>query len=143
MIIKDKIRPVSKVSASLGHTGRDLPNVGESNFTCTLSRTASELGSVDTDQAAAIMRVHPMTLQRYARQGIVRGLQLGTMWRFRASDIHKNVGWHTFRHSFGTLLKVNGEDVKTAQELLRHANSKITLDVYTQAVNSHKGGRTE
>jgi integrase len=42
------------------------------------------------------------------------------------------------RHSFGTLLKANGEDVKTVQELLRHANSKITLDVYTQAVNSHK-----
>ena len=50
----------------------------------------------------------------------------------------KNIGWHTFRHSFGTLLKANGVDVKTVQELLRHANSKITLDVYTQAVNSHK-----
>ncbi len=32
----------------------------------------------------------------------------------------------------------NGEDVKTVQELLRHANSRITLDVYTQAVNSNK-----
>jgi hypothetical protein len=28
---------------------------------------------LDTDQAAAIMRIHPKTLQRYARQGIVRG----------------------------------------------------------------------
>ena len=56
----------------------------------------------------------------------------------KAAGIHKNIGWHTFRHSFGTLLKANGEDVKTVQELLRHANSKITLDVYTQAVNSHK-----
>lgn len=28
--------------------------------------------------------------------------------------------------------------MKSVQELLRHANSKITLDVYTQAVNSHK-----
>jgi integrase len=46
--------------------------------------------------------------------------------------------WHTFRHSFGTLLKANGEDVKTVQELLRHGNSRITLDVYTQAVNSNK-----
>jgi site-specific recombinase XerC len=43
-----------------------------------------------------------------------------------------------FPHSFGTLLKANGEDVKTVQELLRHANSRITLDVYTQAVNSNK-----
>ncbi|MFZ0746715.1 MAG: tyrosine-type recombinase/integrase [Terracidiphilus sp.] len=56
----------------------------------------------------------------------------------QANGIHKLIGWHTFRHSFGTLLKANGEDVKTVQELLRHANSRITLDVYTQAVNSNK-----
>jgi hypothetical protein len=36
------------------------------------------------------------------------------------------------------LLKTNGEEVKTVQELLRRANSRITLDVYTQAVNSLK-----
>jgi hypothetical protein len=46
--------------------------------------------------------------------------------------------WHTFRHSFGTILKANGEDVKTVQELLRHANSRITLDVYTQATTTNK-----
>lgn len=44
---------------------------------------------LDTDQAAAIMRVHPKTLQRYARQGLVHGFQLGTMWRFRASEIDR------------------------------------------------------
>jgi excisionase family DNA binding protein len=44
---------------------------------------------LDTDQAATIMRVHPKTLQRYARQGLVRGFQLGSMWRFRASDIDR------------------------------------------------------
>ena len=27
----------------------------------------------------------------------------------------------------------NGEDIKVVQELLRHANSRITLDTYTQA----------
>jgi integrase len=56
----------------------------------------------------------------------------------KANGINRNIGWHTFRHSFGTLLKANGEDVKTVQELLRHANSRITLDVYTQAANSNK-----
>jgi site-specific recombinase XerD len=56
----------------------------------------------------------------------------------RAIGIHKNIGWHTFRHTFGTLLKANGEDVKTVQELLRHANSRITLEVYTQATTSNK-----
>ena len=49
----------------------------------------------------------------------------------KAIGIHKKIGWHTFRHSFGTLLKANGEDVKTVQELLRDANSRITLDAYT------------
>jgi len=56
----------------------------------------------------------------------------------REAGIHKNIGWHTFRHAFGTLLKANGEDMKTVQELLRHATSRITLDVYTEAVNSTK-----
>jgi site-specific recombinase XerD len=56
----------------------------------------------------------------------------------KAAGINKNIGWHTFRHFFGTLLKANGEDIKTVQELLRHANSRITLDVYTQAVTSNK-----
>jgi integrase len=56
----------------------------------------------------------------------------------KKAGITKNIGWHTFRHSFGTLLKANGEDIKTVQELLRHANSRITLDVYTQAVTSNK-----
>ena len=52
------------------------------------------------------------------------------------NGIYKNIGWHTFRHTLGTLLKANGEDVKTVQKLLRHANSRITL--YTQAVGSNK-----
>lgn len=28
--------------------------------------------------------------------------------------------------------------MKTVQELLRHANSRITLEVYTQAITSHQ-----
>jgi len=60
-----------------------------------------------------------------------------------AIGIHKRIGWHTFRHTFSTLLKVNGEDVKTVQKLLRHASSRITLsritlDIYTQATTSNK-----
>ena len=50
----------------------------------------------------------------------------------------KIVGWHTFRHSAGTNLRSLGVDVKTAQELLRHANVRTTLDLYTQAVSSQK-----
>jgi integrase len=52
--------------------------------------------------------------------------------------ISKRLGWHTFRHTYSTLLRANGEDVKVVQELLRHANSKITMDVYTQALSPAK-----
>jgi len=52
--------------------------------------------------------------------------------------INKPIGWHTFRHSYATHLKANGEDVKVVQESLRHANSRITLDTYTQALTPAK-----
>ncbi len=42
---------------------------------------------LDSEQAAAIVKVHPKTLQRYARNGVVVGLRLGKLWRFRASDL--------------------------------------------------------
>jgi integrase len=50
------------------------------------------------------------------------------------AGIVKHVRWHVFRHSFAMLLKGNGEDVKTVQESLRHADSKVTLDTYTQGL---------
>src|ERR1700730_11963930 len=52
--------------------------------------------------------------------------------------IAKTIGWHTFRHSYATQLNANGEDVNVVRESLRHANSRITLDTYTQAVTSAK-----
>jgi integrase len=52
----------------------------------------------------------------------------------KAAEINKHVSWHVFRHSYATLLKANGEDVKVVQESLRHATFQITMDTYTQAV---------
>jgi len=47
--------------------------------------------------------------------------------------IKKRIGWHTSRHTFSTLLVANGENVKVVQELIRHASSRCTLEVYSQA----------
>jgi len=55
-----------------------------------------------------------------------------------AAEIPGNVGWHMLRHTFGTLMKANGEDIKTIQELLRHSNYKVTADTYTHAVTLTK-----
>jgi integrase len=52
--------------------------------------------------------------------------------------ITRHLGWHTFRHTYSSLLKANGADTKVMQELLRHASSRVTLDTYTQAFLSHK-----
>ena len=52
--------------------------------------------------------------------------------------VTKRIGWHTFRHSLGTMLRQKGVDVKTAQKLLRHANSRTTMDLYQQSVLEEK-----
>lgn len=54
------------------------------------------------------------------------------------AGITKRIGWHTFRHTFATLLKGNKEEVKVVQELMRHASARMTLDVYAQAVTPEK-----
>jgi integrase len=43
--------------------------------------------------------------------------------------IAKQIGWHSFRRTFATLLKGSGENVKTTQELMLRSNSRLTLDV--------------
>jgi integrase len=52
--------------------------------------------------------------------------------------VTKNIGWHSFRHGLSNLLRQSGVDIKTAQELLRHANSRITLDIYQQTVTEER-----
>ncbi len=68
-----------------------------------------------------------MVLKDYVRPAVVR-----------AGISGKTIGWHSFRHSLATNLRSLGVDVKTAQELLRHANSRTTLDLYTRAISSEK-----
>lgn len=59
------------------------------------------------------------------------------------AGIQKRIGFHTFRHSLATWLKANGEDIKTVQELLRHANPGITMAIYAQAVTPAKRAAQE
>lgn len=82
-----------------------------------------------------------------ARAGKKRGKQ--PLWLAKVMQYHiqplvkrlgiqKRVSWHTFRHTFTSLLTANNENVKVVQELLRHASSKTTLDVYAQAKMNDK-----
>ena len=54
------------------------------------------------------------------------------------AGIGKRLGWHTLRHTYGTLVKSRGADVATTQALMRHANASITMDKYVHAVTPAK-----
>ena len=44
------------------------------------------------------------------------------------------IGWHSFRHSYSTLLRSLQVDLKVQQELLRHSDIRTTMNIYTQAI---------
>ena len=58
--------------------------------------------------------------------------------RAQELGIQKRFGWHTFRHTYSTLLRSVGTEFKVMQELLRHSSLRSTLDVYTQAITPSK-----
>jgi integrase len=81
------------------------------------------------------------------RAGANRGKQpvwLSAVMRDQIQPIAKQIGitkkisWHTFRHTFSSILKQSGQDIKVMQELMRHASSTMTLDTYTQALGADK-----
>ena len=43
---------------------------------------------LDTDEAAALLKIHPKTLQQMARSGRILGVRIGKLWRFRASVLN-------------------------------------------------------
>ena len=61
----------------------------------------------------------------------------------RTLGITKRIGWHTFRHTYSTLLRSTGAELKIMQELLRHSTIRVTLDTYTQAVTTEKRNAQE
>jgi len=58
--------------------------------------------------------------------------------RAQALGIEKTIGWHTFRHTYSTLLRSVGTEFKVMQELLRHSTMRSTMDIYTQAITQAK-----
>ena len=47
--------------------------------------TTSFENLLNSEEAAAMLKIHPKTLQKMARNGEIAGIQIGRLWRFRAS----------------------------------------------------------
>lgn len=50
------------------------------------------------------------------------------------AGLGKGLGWHSFRHTYSTLLRHLKVDVKVQQSLLRHTDIRTTMNGYTLAV---------
>jgi integrase len=87
---------------------------------------------------------HKHFFLEHRASGFARRAPPESLWNRRgkpalkAAGITKKVCYHTFRHTFGTLLNASGENPKVVQELLRHANLKVTTDTYMQALAPEK-----
>ena len=60
-------------------TKKPLRACGESDFESLL----------DVSEAARLLRIHPKTLRNKARRGVIPGVQVGRLWRFRASALNQ------------------------------------------------------
>jgi integrase len=52
--------------------------------------------------------------------------------------ITNRIGWHTFRHTYASLLQSGGAYVKVVRHSLRNANSRVTMEMYARALAQDK-----
>jgi excisionase family DNA binding protein len=43
---------------------------------------------LDSEEAAALLKIHPKTLQKMARNGEISAIHIGKLWRFRVSALN-------------------------------------------------------
>jgi excisionase family DNA binding protein len=44
---------------------------------------------LDSEEAAALLKIHPKTLQKMARNGEISAIHIGKLWRFRVSALNE------------------------------------------------------
>ena len=86
-----------------------------------------------TDGRDEVFRI-PLHLERHFRRDLKRA-------GIKAED--GAVSFHSLRHTFATLLARNGVSAKVGQELLRHADVRLTLQTYTHCTDDERRAAVE
>ena len=72
------------------HTDLRVPEVKSDNSKRTPRNQTGSLEQLwDVAEAAKFLRIHPKTLRDKARRGVIPGVQVGRLWRFRASALNE------------------------------------------------------
>ena len=123
---------VGEVKTKYSHSGLPLdPSLAEILFAW---KRKSQFGQDDDWIFASLQKAGELPLrstkilENHIRPAAIR------------AGLGNNVGWHTFRHTYSSMLREIGVDLKVQQELLRHADIRTTMNIYTQAVSEQKPG---
>jgi integrase len=124
-------------------------------------RRGGNLKSTKTEASAKLLPMHPSlkhSLQEWRSQSLYnkpedfvfpserlrasKPLDLASVLKKKIQPAFRRigitgVGWHTFRHSFGTMLAEMGEHQLTIRDYVRHSNLHIT-NKYLQATSRTK-----
>jgi hypothetical protein len=97
---------------------KDCLMLGRQRATCSLWGWA-HAASVNRANLTRLLFWEQALMRHYIRPAAVK------------VGITKRIGWQTFRHSYSTLLKASGADIKVMQELLRHASTPAAVGFIT------------
>ncbi len=138
-------------------------NLDDKTIFVTRSIVCGVVGSCKTESSQKPVPVHPLIIETLLKWREQQPYRKSEDWVFASKrnrgrrpswgqailrkfilpkahelGIQKHFGWHTFRHTYSTLLRSVGTEFKVMQELLRHSSLRSTLDVYTQAITPAK-----
>lgn len=116
----------------------------EGNMEDTKTEGSAKPLPMDRD-LAMILRKHRERMKAIDSEWIFANPETGNLyWPSKIRENHLvpagiaagigRVGWHTFRHTYSCLLREHEVDVKVQQALLRHADIRTTMNIYTQAI---------
>ena len=85
MVPKQKHQPTG---SDRGITGQHLLFESQRSVSSDVDKHAFE-PLIDSEEAAALLKIHPKTLQKLARNGEITAIKIGKLWRFRASALNR------------------------------------------------------